>query len=189
MQTPIPRTVPQPLLHVSPLGHWEVWVHACVVVTLQVPVSSASPPSGRVAQVESPQSSLWPISKSNDTFGANASHGTTFAGAAVAYSARKVNGVVVQSVWLALCTKPLAALATMKPVDALVTSLTSVRRPLDVSVIVTTMVSPLDIRSCVPPVVPSVVTYCCVVGSMQFSFWNAVLFWNVLMCSRAHHWV
>src|SRR5262249_20480091 len=153
------------------------------------PLSSASAPSGLVEQPESPHSSKWPISKSIATFGPSVAHGTTCPGDAVAYMAWKSKAVVVQSVWLALCTYPLAPLATMNPVVDVVRSLTSVRRPFAVSVIVTRIVSPLFISSFVPPGDPFVVTNAAVVGSLQLFFWNSVAFCSVLMCRLTHHCV
>src|SRR5215467_1681550 len=151
--------------------------------------SSPSLPSGLVAQLASPHSSKWPISKSNPTLGPSVAQGTTWPGEAVAYIAWKSNGSVEQSVWFALWTKPLAPLATIDALVPSVRSETSVSTPLAVSLIVTSRLSPLFISSRVPPTVPSVVRYCCVVGSRQFMFWVGVNVSSVLMCSRTHHWV
>src|SRR5581483_5847673 len=127
--------------------------------------------------------------KSIATLGARLAHGTTWPGEAVWYIGWKSKGAVVQSVWLALCTKPFAPLATIVPLVAVVRSSILVSRPLAVSLIVTTMVSPLFMKSLGPPGVPSVVTKAAVVGSRQLAIWKAVASCSVLICRRAHHCV
>src|SRR5712691_1215831 len=87
------------------------------------------------------QDSKWPISCCISTPPSSAAHGTWFCCAAVAYSAWKVCGVpphVREFVFM----KPLASLATMKPVWPVVRSVTVVRNPAAVSWRVACTLSP-----------------------------------------------